>query len=199
MRRLWILTSIVVICCAGAALAQDEPFVTVLGPDAQGARLEVQTSRGRVCVRLAGGGGETSCREFDRVDLEGPLEMDVALPSEEGPTSVGGTVRASVARVEFVLADGQRVAADTVAAPQLGGRAARELRFFLLTVPENADPVTLRLLDASGGVLLESDDLHGPISAGGPRPLRGPVRVASGRSSGAQWSLYASIRNVLEP
>ncbi len=205
MRRPWILPSLVLLallCVAASALAQgDERFVGVLGPDAEGARLQVQAEADRVCVQLAeqNGSGSEICSDISGPDLFGPLVIDLTLERDGRPTSVGGAVRAGVARVEYVTADGRTFATDTVAAPQVGGRAASELRFFLMTLPAGADPVTRRLLDAAGHLVGESDDVGGEGTGAAPRPLRGPVRLARGRSNGADWSVYATLRNILEP
>ena len=205
MRRPWILPSLVLLallCVAASALAQgDERFVGVLGPDAEGGRLQAQAEGDSVCVRLAGQNGSDSevCSDISGPDLFGPLVIDLTLERDGRPTSVGGAVRAGVARVEYVTADGRTFATDTVAAPQVGGRAGSELRFFLMTLPAGADPVTRRLLDAAGQLVGESDDVGSVGTGAAPRPLRGPVRLARGRSNGADWSLYATLRNVLEP
>ena len=76
MRRPWLLPTLalLILSCVGAsALAQgDEPFVTVIGPDAQGVHLDVQQVAAVVCVRLAGTGAaqeDQVCGAFARVDL----------------------------------------------------------------------------------------------------------------------------------
>jgi hypothetical protein len=205
MRRPWILPSLALLallCVAASALAQgDDRFSTVLGPDSQGVTLGVRAEPDRVCVQLADENGidSDSCADFTQPDLYGPFEIDLERAREGGPTSLGGVVRAGVARVEYVAADGRTFGTDTVAAPQLGGRAGSDLRFFLLTLPAGADAVTRRLFDAAGHLINESDDVADPGSGPAPRPLRGPVRLARGRSNGVGWNVYATVRNILEP
>jgi hypothetical protein len=128
-----------------------------------------------------------------------PFVADALGGGPSGAQAVGGAVRDGVARVEYVLTDGRRVAADTVAVPQLGGRLARALRYFLLQLPAGGEPVTRRMLDASGRVVNEEDGLFGLGPGAEPAPLKRPVRIARGDSGGARWSLYASVRNQLEP
>jgi hypothetical protein len=62
---------------------------------------------------------------------------------------VGGAVPAAVARAEAELADGRRMAFDTVAGAGYRGRHAGRLRFFLASLPL-ADPAD----DEAGGLLL---------------------------------------------
>jgi hypothetical protein len=205
MRRPWLVPTLVLLallCVAASALAQDdEHFTPLLGPDSEGVRLEVRAEPDLVCIQLSDAGGPDSgrCSDFTQPDLYGPFALDLERGDEGRPTSLGGVVRANVTRVEYVTADGRTFAAGTVTAPQLGGRAGSELRFYLLTLPAGADAVTRRLLDASGGLISESDDVGGPGTGRAPRPLRGPVRLARGHGNGVDWNVYATVRNVLEP
>ena len=207
MRRspiLALLVLVVVLSATATALGQrgTESYVTVVGPDAQGVRLDVRARPGGVCarVRLSAAISENDgCTDLPRIDLLSPFTLNVVAPTPSGAEAIGGAVRSGVARVEYVLPDGQRFGADTVAAPQLGGRLARALRYFLLELPAGDEPVTRRLLDASGRVVDEQDGLFEFGSAEGPPPLKGPVRLAHGRRDGAPWSVYAVLRNQLDP
>jgi hypothetical protein len=204
MRRSLIVAFVLVLSATATALGQrgTGSYVTAIGPDSHGARLQVRARPGGACVQVLRDDDQVRrnvCAVLPRIDLTTPFVLDVASTGASGETSIGGAVRSGVARVEYLLADGQRFGADTVAAPQLGGRLARALRYFLLELPRGADPVTRRLLDASGRVVDEQDDLFELGSVAAPRPLKGPVRLAGGRRDGARWSVYAAVRNQLEP
>ena len=79
--------------------------------------------------------------------------------SENDRVVVAGAVPAAIARAEAELADGRRVAFDTVAGPGYRGRYAGRLRFFLAPVPltdsrdeEAGGLVAVRFFDAAGAL-----------------------------------------------
>src|SRR4051794_38013518 len=182
MRRWrWIAGSFVVaalLAAAGGALAQSVSYVTVVGPDAAGARLEARAVHGHPCVRVSGSAaGAPTCGGLPGIDLAEPFVLETQGSVRSGAVPLGGAVRAGVARVEYVFKDGRRFAADTVGASRLPGRVGRGVRFFLLELPADARPVTRRLLDAGGP---PPGPRGGPDGRGdGPVAARGPGKIGT--------------------
>jgi hypothetical protein len=147
---------------AGTAAAQSE--VTVAG-GSPGPTLQVADADARYLdVTLQSTGEAEPDLDFERDDPPlWPDEAIVATLAKDGAggasvVSAGGAVSAAAATVEVGFRGGHVLSLPALAGEAYTGRHAGRVRFFLgtITLPDGVtddDPVSVRMLDASGAVI----------------------------------------------
>jgi hypothetical protein len=210
MRRVCVIAVAAGLLAAPAAPARAAgpggSAVPVAGPTPSGAVVVVRDDgrpgRGGICIGVVfgagpGGAGETnSCADVPHVDAYEPF----ALVTTQGDDSrrvlaAGGAVRAGVAEVELEFPGGLRRRVATTPGTAYRGRFAGRLAFFATDAPGDRGPYTVRMFDTTGRLVGETDEAGEEERP----PLRGPVRLATGRTGAARWTLSATVEDDLQP
>jgi hypothetical protein len=209
----------------GDGEVSDAAPIVAAGPRGEeeiGERLLLRAHRRQLCLTVADdprgdeSTGSSSCSELPRADYATPFIADLVEPEasegvrdepfarsaqvEQAENRVAaGAVRGSVYFVEYELSEGRRIRIPTVdPPPELAGRPAGELRYFLGALPPRGRIYGRRFLDVFGGILGEEDeDAFEP--GGGRPPLHGPVSLAHVRAGNSLFALSASVESRLDP